>query len=521
MSRAGLDLHSRFGICDATPPGTAPPTPNNLLARINPRTINVLIRSVQYKFLIATIRKVWPGLPAGSGGSDAAQSLQPGLQQAVPRIPPGAGALQPAESYKMLGPEPPQTRRIRLHGNSDVTMLMKAQELTQRFEQAFGNQPRIFRAPGRVNLIGEHTDYNDGFVMPAAVGFSTYVAIAARPDRKLIIRSEEFPGNFEFDLDHLPARRTGAWCDYVLGVASVLQERRNKLRGANLLVHGEVPIGAGLSSSAALEVASALALLSVAERSLGGAAIDGSSTGAMHLPLPELAKLCREAENNFVGARVGIMDQFVSCMGRAGHALLLDCRSLEFQFAPIPADIQLVVCNTMVKHEVATSGYNTRREECEEGVKLFAKWDPAIRALRDVSEEMLDRHLRDLPLTIGKRCAHVVRENQRTLDAARALTEGDLLRVGKLMRASHDSLRDLYEVSCRELDVMVEAAEGLPGFIGGRMTGGGFGGCTVNLVRAESAGDFAQQIAARYLKATGITPQVYLCTAENGAGELS
>jgi galactokinase len=410
-------------------------------------------------------------------------------------------------------------------------MPTKAQELTHRFEKAFGDRPKVFRAPGRVNLIGEHTDYNDGFVMPAAVGFSTYLAIAARPDRQLVIRSEEFPGNFEFDLDHLPARRTGAWCDYVLGVASVLQQRGHKLRGANLLVHGEVPIGAGLSSSAALEVASALALTNVAGMSVGGTAadgssvdrsnVDGSNNGATHLPLPELAKLCREAENNFVGARVGIMDQFVSCMGRAGHALLLDCRSLEFQLAPIPANMQLVVCNTMVKHEVATSGYNTRREECEEGVRLFAKWDPAIYALRDVSAEMLDRHLQELPPVIGKRCAHVVRENQRTLDAARALTEGDLLRVGKLMRASHESLRDLYEVSCRELDIMVEAAEGLPGFIGGRMTGGGFGGCTINLVRAKSVGDFAQQIAGRYLKATGIQPQVYLCTAEDGAGELS
>ena len=394
-------------------------------------------------------------------------------------------------------------------------MLIKAQELTQRFEKAFDDRPRIFRAPGRVNLIGEHTDYNDGFVMPGAVGFSTYLAIAARPDRKLVIRSEEFPGDFEFDLAQLPRQRTGAWCDYVLGVASVLQQRGHKLRGANLLVHGEVPIGAGLSSSAALEVASALALMSLGEMSEGE-----TRNGGTDLPLPEVAKLCREAENNFVGARVGIMDQFVSCMGRAGNALLLDCRSLEFQFAPIPADIQLVVCNTMVKHEVATSGYNTRREECEEAVRLFAKWDSKIRALRDVSEEMLDRHIRDLPPVIGKRSAHVVRENQRTLDAARALREGDLLRVGKLMRASHDSLRDLYEVSCRELDIMVEAAEGLPGFIGGRMTGGGFGGCTVNLVRAENAGDFSKQIAGRYLKATGIMPQIYLCTAEDGAGEL-
>ncbi len=379
-------------------------------------------------------------------------------------------------------------------------------DLAFHFEKAFGTRPRIFRAPGRVNLIGEHTDYNDGFVMPAAVGFSTYVAIAPRPDRKLVIHSKEFPGNFEFDLDHLPEKRLGAWCDYVVGVASVLRESGLKLAGANLLVHGKVPIGAGLSSSAALEVSSALALLSLTDTSL---------------PLPEVAQLCRQAENSFVGARVGIMDQFVSCMGKAGHAFFLDCRSLDFRLVPIPAGLQLVVCNTMVKHDLATGAYNTRREECEAGVRAFAQWDPAIRALRDVSVDLLDQHANDLPTTIWKRCSHVVRENQRTLDAARALTEGALARVGSLMRESHNSLRDLYEVSCRELDVMVEAAEGLPGFCGGRMTGGGFGGCTVNLVRQENAEDFAKRIAERYRAATGICPQVYLCSAEDGAQLVS
>ena len=392
-----------------------------------------------------------------------------------------------------------------MYGDSSVTT-MKAHELTQHFERLFGTRPRIFRAPGRVNLIGEHTDYNDGFVMPAAVAFSTYVAVAPRPDRKLVIHSEEFPGNFEFDLDHLPERRTGAWCDYVLGVASVLQQRGLKFGGASLLVHGEVPIGAGLSSSAAVEVASALALMSM---------------GEAQLQLPEVAKLCQKAENNFVGAKVGIMDQFVSCMGKAGHAFLLDCRSLEFRFVPIPTGIRLVVCNTMVKHDLATGAYNTRRAECEEGARLFAKWDPAVRALRDVSVDLLDQHLHDLPPTIGKRCSHVVRENQRTLDAARLLTEGDLAQVGTLMCESHNSLRDLYEVSCRELDIMVDAAEGLAGFVGGRMTGGGFGGCTVNLVREENAEGFAKGIAERYLQKTGITAQVYLCIAEDGARELS
>ena len=382
----------------------------------------------------------------------------------------------------------------------------EAVHLAGQFESKFGTQPRIFRAPGRVNLIGEHTDYNDGYVMPAAVGFSTYVAIAPRPDRKLVIQSEEFPGNFEFDLDPLPEKRVGAWCDYVVGVASVLQQKGHKLTGANLLVHGEVPIGAGLSSSAAIEVASALALLSLTETSL---------------PLPDVAKLCRQAENNFVGARVGIMDQFVSCMGRSGHAFLLDCRSLEFKFVPIPAGLQLVVCNTMVRHDLATGAYNTRREECEEGVRAFAKWEPAIRALRDVPVDLLDQHAEDLSATIWKRCSHVIRENQRTLDAARALTKGDLVRVGKLMHESHSSLRDLYEVSCRELDLMVDAADGLPGFCGGRMTGGGFGGCTINLVREENAEEFAKRIAERYREATGINPQVYLCSAEDGAQALS
>jgi galactokinase len=250
--------------------------------------------------------------------------------------------------------------------------------------------------------------------MPAAVAFSTFVAITRRQDRKLFVHSEEFPGNFEFDLDHLPEGRTGGWCDYALGVANVLRQRGHKLHGANLFVHGEVPVAAGLSSSAALEVASALALMNSSEP---------------QLPLPEVAQLCRQTENGFVGARVGIMDQFVSCLGKSGHALLLDCRSLEFQSVPIPTGIQLVVCNTMTKHDHATGAYNTRRQECEEAVRYFKKWDPAVRALRDVSPQLLDQHSRDLPSTIAKRCTHVIRENRRTPDAARALTEGNLTRT--------------------------------------------------------------------------------------------
>ena len=383
---------------------------------------------------------------------------------------------------------------------------MNALELAQHFERLFAAHPKIYRAPGRVNLIGEHTDYNEGFVMPAAIGFSTQVAIAPRPGRKLVVRSEEFPGAFEFDLDNLPQRRVGAWCDYVLGVASILQRDGHKLKGASLLVRGEVPIGAGLSSSAAVEVASALALVSL---------------NGTQMPLPEIAKLCQRAENEFVGARVGIMDQFVSCMAKKGHAFFLDCRSLEFKFVPVPPHVRLVICNTMVKHELSTGGYNTRRAECEEGVRIFATWDPKIRALRDVSLDLLEQHAKDLPATIWKRCAHVVRENHRVLESVRCLTEGNLSRLGELMRESHRSLRDLYEVSCSELDSMVEAAEGLPGYCGGRMTGGGFGGCTVNLVEAAHADDFAAQVSERYQRATGLHPNVYICSAEDGAGALS
>jgi galactokinase len=383
---------------------------------------------------------------------------------------------------------------------------MKSAELAQHFEAFYGTRPQIFTAPGRVNLIGEHTDYNDGFVMPSAIGFSTSVAISPRSDGKLVIRSEEFPQSFEFDTNNLPQERAGDWCDYVLGVAVKLQQLGHRTRGASVLVKGEVPVGAGLSSSAALEVASALALMS-----LNGA----------QLSLPEVAKLCQRAENEFIGAHVGIMDQFISCLGKAGHALLLDCRSLDFQLVPVPDSVRLVICNTMVKHEHASGEYNRRRAECEEGVKILSQSYPSVRALRDVSVAQLGSHAKDMPDVTYRRCLHVVQENQRVLQGAECLANHNLKGFGKLMRESHRSLRDLYEVSCRELDLMVEMAEGLPGYWGGRMTGGGFGGCTVNLVNATDADGFARQISERYQQKTRIKPDVYICSAADGAGVRS
>lgn len=381
---------------------------------------------------------------------------------------------------------------------------MEVSALSRHFAERFGTEPQIFSAPGRVNLIGEHTDYSDGFVMPCAIGFYTHVAIAPRSDRRLVLASEKFPRQLEFDLDALPTR-TGEWCDYVLGVAGLLQKSMGAIPGATMLVGSDIPIGAGLSSSAALEVASALALLCLQKRTLS---------------MPEIAKLCQQAENEFVGARVGIMDQFVSCMGRKGRALLLDCRSLTFTLIPVPVKVQLVICNTMVKHELASNQYNLRRAECEQGVRVLSQWYPEIRELRDVTVDQLVPHVDNLPTSIYSRCLHVVSENQRVLDAAEALTNGQLSEFGELMLESHHSLRDLYEVSCPELDIMVDSAEGLPGYYGGRMTGGGFGGCTVNLVNAGDTPAFASQIAVRYERATGTKPDVYIASPADGAEVL-
>jgi len=379
---------------------------------------------------------------------------------------------------------------------------MESAELARHFEEVFGVVPRIFSAPGRVNLIGEHTDYNDGFVMPSAIGSHTRVAIARRWDDKLVLHSLNFPERFEFEANHLPRQRLGAWCDYVLGVAVELREIGHPPRGASLIVDGNVPIGAGLSSSAAIEVASALAFLSLIE-----ARID----------LPEVAKLCQRAENSFVGAHVGIMDQFVSCLGRAGHALLLDCRSLEYKLIPVPDQVRMVICNTMVKHELKEGEYNLRRRQCEQGVKILSEWVPGVRALRDLSADQVEQHRDALPDVIYRRCMHVVQENQRVLDGAQCLENGELRKFGELMGESHRSLRDLYEVSCSELDVMVELASPLAGCYGARMTGGGFGGCTINLVNAGDALAFAAEISERYQEKTGIKPDVYISAAVDGA----
>lgn len=385
-------------------------------------------------------------------------------------------------------------------------MSSKADALRRRHGDLYGGSCRIYRAPGRVNLIGEHTDYNDGFVMPVAIDSYVWVAISPRPDSRLAIYSENFSQSIELDLAQIASRPAKRWSDYVHGVALLLARAGHRLRGANLLIAGDVPIGSGLSSSAAIEVAAGYALL------------ENSDITPDRV---ELAKVCRQAENEFVGARVGIMDPFISCCGRAAHALLLDCRSLEYRLLPLPAEASLVICNTMVKHEHASGEYNRRRMECEEAVRILSRSLAAISALRDVTVTELERSANQLPEVLYRRCRHVISENVRVAEAAVALESGNLDKFGDQMNASHASLRLDYEVSCQELDLMVDLARSQPGVYGARMTGGGFGGCTVNLVKAEHAVHFRRALATEYEQATGLRPEIFITSAAEGAGELA
>jgi galactokinase len=382
-----------------------------------------------------------------------------------------------------------------------VPAARRAAQVSGLFRDLYSCDCRLFRAPGRINLIGEHTDYNDGFVMPAAVDLDCWVAVAPATNRAVEIYSSNFKDSRTFHLDQPKALRD--WSDYVQGVALMLEQSGYRLHGAKMIISSDVPMGSGLSSSAAVEVAAALALLDLQRQSC---------------PPMQLARLCRRAENEFVGARCGIMDQFICCHGKSGHLALLDCRSLQHVFLPVPEDARLVICNTMVKHAIASGEYNVRRSQCEAGVQLLSGSLAGVSALRDVSLEDLQRLRALLPPMVYKRCLHVVSENRRVQSAATALKERNLQRLGLLMAESHRSLRDDYEVSSPELDLMVDLANRVEGVYGARMTGGGFGGCTVNLVAAEAAPEFTAKVAAAYQARTGISPEIRVCMASEGAG---
>ena len=363
---------------------------------------------------------------------------------------------------------------------------------------------RTFRAPGRINLIGEHTDYNGGFAMPAAIGRFTTVQMSPRSDNCVSVFAENFAESANFELGVSDPHPKQHWSDYIRGVAFMIESAGIHLKGADLVIKSDIPVGAGLSSSAALEVSAALALLARAE---------------IEINKRELALLCQRAENDFVGVRCGIMDQFASCMGRKDHVLLLDCRTLDIEYVPMPARVRLVVCNSMVKHALASGEYNRRRQECEQAVEVLSRFNPQIRQLRDATMADLD-HLRALAdPTLFHRARHVVSENQRTLNGAAALRNSDLKALGELMIASHESLRDDFEVSCRELDILVEIAVTQAGVYGSRMMGGGFGGCTISVVDQDRSGSFEETITREYLSRTGTHCETYILEASDGAGE--
>jgi galactokinase len=377
----------------------------------------------------------------------------------------------------------------------------RSEQIANRFLELYGARCHIFHAPGRINLIGEHTDYNDGFVMPAAIDLCCWAAISPAANRAIQAHSVNFQESRVIDLDR--PRRLGDWSDYVQGVAMMLERSGYRLPGAKMLVWSDVPIGSGLSSSAALEIATGLALL---------------DTQAAPWDRLRLAVTCQGAENEFVGARCGIMDQFISSHGRAGHAVMLDCRSLESRFISLPEDVCLMICDSLVKHEVAAGEYNSRRAQCEEAVRLLSGQIPNLVSLRDLSSADLERFKEVLPATLYKRCRHVVTENQRVIAAAAALEQNDLRRLGELMAESHRSLRDEYEVSCPELDLLVEVASQTEGVHAARMTGGGFGGCTVNMVSSKAAPQAAETVACKYKAQTGVAPRIYISGAAQGAG---
>ena len=372
--------------------------------------------------------------------------------------------------------------------------------------ERFHTEPAIFAAPGRVNLIGEHTDYAEGFVMPAAIDFATLAGISPRADGLIVIYSENYATERTFEASALPVAASHHWTDYPLGVISILAGEGHTIPGFSLSLWGDVPLGSGLSSSAALEVATALAITSLI---------------GVTYPGPVLARLCQRAENEFVGASCGIMDQFISENGAKDHALLLDCRDLSFILAPIPANVALVIANTMVKHAVVGGEYTTRRAEVEAACAVIAGHRSGVRFLRDATVDDLEQWGHEMTPNSLKRARHVVTENLRTVAAANALIRGDLPELGRLMTEAHLSYSRDFEASCIEADTMVNLAQDLPGLIGARLTGGGFGGCTINLVEQDHAAAFAASLAGLYAAQVGIVPQVHICHASGGAHQLA
>ena len=384
--------------------------------------------------------------------------------------------------------------------------LKNIKETYQEFFKKDSQDLLTVSAPGRINLIGEHTDYNGGFVLPIAIDRNIYMAGAKRNDRIIRIYSIDYDQNVQFDLDSIQFNKEKIWVNYIGGVLKYLLEIKADINGADIVFGGDIPEGAGLSSSAALEVATVYFFKILFD---------------LEISSIEMIKLCQRAENQFVGVNCGIMDQFVSMLGQKDHALFLDCRDLSYRNIPLRLEgFNVVVCNTNLKRELAGSEYNKRRATCERAVSILKRFLPQIETLRDVSMEEFEKYKGSLDEITQKRCKHVLHENRRVLNAVNALGRNDILKFGRLMNESHESLKKDYEVSCFELDTMVDIARSINGVIGARMTGGGFGGCTVNIVKKQSIDNFCSLINGEYLEKTGIKPQIYICNPENGSRRL-
>ncbi|HTX19826.1 MAG TPA: galactokinase [Bacteroidota bacterium] len=375
--------------------------------------------------------------------------------------------------------------------------------IEHEFRTLYGEQPLMVRSPGRVNLIGEHTDYNLGFVLPGAIDKAAYFAVAPRNDMKCSFYALDLRDKHETDLEHLEYTKKG-WPNYLMGVIQQLLKGGGRLGGINCVFGGDIPIGAGVSSSAALEAGLAFALNRIFDLGL-----DGLS----------LARLAQKAENEFVGVRCGIMDQYANIFGLKGHVLRIDCRSLEHTYYPFDSDsVSIVLFDTGVSHSLASSEYNRRRAECTEGVAILRSRHPEISSLRDATPSTVDECRELLPDNIYRRCKYVVEEDERVLRACRLLQEGDLRGMGALMGKSHEGLRDLYEVSCKELDFLEQSVSTDSSVYGSRMMGGGFGGCTINIVENSSVAGLCAEAAERYKSQFAIDLKSYVMTIGSGTG---
>jgi galactokinase len=375
--------------------------------------------------------------------------------------------------------------------------------IKEKFCQLFAQEALIIRSPGRINLIGEHTDYNMGFVLPAAINKAIYLGIHKRDDRLIMMHSIDYNDDFQTDLDSVKSSGK-LWPDYLLGVVEQIQKKHSLNYGFNIVFGGDIPPGAGLSSSAALECATAYAL---------------NTIFSLSYQKMELVRLSQAAENEFVGVKCGIMDQFASTFGKKDQLLRLDCRSLEYAYVPFHADnIKLVLFDTRVKHSLATSAYNERREQCEAGVKLIQASHPEVMSLRDATEEMLLNLIKPINEIVYKRCTFIVAEIQRLLNACNDLENNDIQSFGQRMFETHFGLKDQYEVSCEELDHLVNLVKNDQNVIGARMMGGGFGGCTINLVKTEAVDILIKKVSDAFRHKTGNEMLAYVVEIENGTG---